>query len=341
MAVQKGGNAFKGQKSWVDDIEDEAQNDIDEWIESLSEEENEEKSVVHHTYSENPKNELEIVAFDFYLSRQAMLCTEATLTFYRNTMGRIITWLEAKEITKIEQIKAPIIRQFMADLAARELKAWTIHGYARVLRTFLLFSYNEGHMTERVVFPMPRLGKQRLPVLNAEQVKKLLKICKAPREKALVLFMVDTGLRLREVINLNWGDVNLQTGTIIVQIGKGNKSRLVAAGAQTCRALFILKKIERSEPSKPVFQTRSGTRLTRMGLRSIFTRLSNQVDFHVSPHMLRRTCATLALKAGQDLVTVQATLGHTSIETTRNYIQLLDEEIIATQRRLSPIDHLK
>ncbi len=343
MAVKKGVSGQYEQKSLIYDEEREAQKNIAEWIDGLGETDvgEPEREIVHHTYIENPKNELETAALDFYLSREAMLCTVQTMRYYHNLLGRIVAWCEERGITKPDQITTSVVRQLMAELASRNLKAWYIHGFARVMRTFLLFCYNEGHTKERVVFPMPRVGKQRLPVLNQEQVKKLIKACKTPREKALILFMVDTGLRLREVINLNWGDVNLQTGTIVVRIGKGNKSRLVAAGAQTCRSLLVLKKVENCNSSRPVFQTRSETRLTPMGLRSILTRLSKTVGFSVSAHMLRRTCATLALKAGQDLVTVQATLGHTSVETTRNYIQLLDEEVLASQRRLSPVDHLK
>ena len=293
------------------------------------------------TVAPHVSTDFENIALDFYLSRQAMLCTPATMRFYHNLLGRILEWFAQNGIEHPDQITQKTVRSFLSEQTQRELKAWTIHGFARVLRTFLKFCYNEHYMKEAVLFPMPRLGKQRLPVLNADELQQLIRVCKMPREKALVMFMADTGLRLREVIGLNWGDVNLETGVIVVRIGKGNKSRLVAAGAQTCRALLVLKKYEKCDNNLPVFQTRSGTRLAPMGLRSILNRLSKDVGFHVGAHMLRRTCATLALKAGQDLVTVQATLGHTSIETTRGYIQLLDEEILVNQRRLSPIDHLK
>ena len=347
MAVKNGGTSKYGQKSHQNPNGSLSTEDIRTWIDGIIDVDEKDAPSTDtkvippkKRLQTDSKNELDTAILDFYLSRQAMLCTAQTMRFYHFTLGRFSRWLENEEITSPKQIIPSVIRKFMSELASNNLKAWSIHSYARVIRTFLRFCYQEKIIEEPVKFPMPRLGRQRLPVLNADQLRQLIKVCKTPREKALVLFMADTGLRLSEVINLNWADINLETGMIVVRVGKGNKARLVAAGSQTCRALLALKKREDCNDYKPVFQTKSGKRLQPFGLRSIFTRLSKAVGFNVGAHIMRRTCATLALKAGQDLVTVQATLGHASIETTRGYIQLLDEEIIENQRRFSPIDHL-
>jgi len=196
-------------------------------------------------------------------------------------------------------------------------------------------------MPTPVKVDVPPVGRQRLPFLTASQVKQLLDVCDS-RDRAMILLMVDSGLRRQEVCNLNKSDLDLETGGIHVRQGKGHKDRITAIGATTRRAILLyIRIIPNQADNAPLFQTQDGYRLTGDGIQSIFRRLSKVAGFKVSAHMLRRTFATLALKAGLDVVSLQSLLGHSSLETTRRYIQLLDDDLLQAHHQYSPIDNLR
>jgi integrase len=83
---------------------------------------------------------------------------------------------------------------------------------------------------------MPRLERKRLPVLTADELRQILKACNV-RDKALVLFLVDSGLQRVEVIRLNWSDVDMQSGLVRMRQEKGKNDRSAVIGATTRRAL--------------------------------------------------------------------------------------------------------
>lgn len=275
---------------------------------------------------------------DFILSRQAMQCSQETVRFYRLTSGKFITWLEAHGITAPQDVNTRHVRQYLALYADKS--DWYLNGIARAIRTLVRFWHREGYLPQPVTFDMPRVRQKRLPFLTAEQVKQVLNVCDM-REKAIILFLVDSGLRRREFCNLNRQDIDLQTGGVIVRQGKGKKDRLAVIGSTTRRALLrYFAVVPNKAPEAPAFQTRNGTRFTPSGLGSFFLRLSKRAGIHLTPHALRRTFATLALQGGMDLVSLQTLLGHSDISTTRQYIQWLDEDLLNAHRRASPVDNL-
>jgi site-specific recombinase XerD len=275
---------------------------------------------------------------DFMLSRQAMQCTPKTLENYTWSLTKFVTYLEQQGITHPEQVSAHHVRLYLAQFADR--KSNTLHTLAAHIKTLLRFWRKEGYAAA-VTFEMPKARQERLPFLDAEQVTRLLAICDV-RERALVALMVDSGLRRQEVCNLKRGDIDLRSGAVVVRQGKGRKDRLAFIGANTRRALlaFIRSQANQADDA-PLFQTQSGGKFSGVGLRSLFVRLSRKAGFKVTPHMLRRTFATLSLQNGMDIVSLQTLMGHENLETTRRYIQWLDGDLLEAHRKASPIDNLK
>ncbi len=231
---------------------------------------------------------------DFVLSRQAMRCTQNTLTFYGYTAGKFLTWLEGQNVTTPAEVDARHVRAFLAELIASGKSDWTVNDNARAIRTLLRFWHAEGYLPAPVTFAMPKVEKKRLPCLTAEQVQTVLAACNNPRDKAVILLMVDTGLRRSEVIGLNWGDMDIATGLARVTRGKGGKARSVVIGVTTRRALLAY----------------------------------------------RRTFVILSLRAGMDVLHLQALLGHSSLEIVQHYAQMVDDDLLESHRMHSPIDNL-
>jgi site-specific recombinase XerD len=276
---------------------------------------------------------------DFILSRQAMNCTPATLEFYRHTAGVFLAWCENQGVTGPEQVTARLIRGYLAGLLARNLADTTLHAHARAIRTLVRFWQAENYIPELIHFEMPKLEKKRLPVLTAEELTRILKVCDV-RSKAIILFMVDSGLRRTETVRLNWGDVDMQTGLVRVKQGKGKKDRSAVIGATTRRALLAYRRTL-TDREGALFQTRDGRRFVSDGFIQIFNRLEKRTGIHITPHVLRRTFTILSLRAGMDPLHLQALGGWASLTMVSHYAQMVDEDLLQAHKAHSPVDSLR
>lgn len=275
---------------------------------------------------------------DFILSRQAMNVTKATLAFYNFTVGKFLAWVEQRGITSPEEITARYVREFVAEQVAKGNADTTVWNYARAIRTMFLFWHREGYLSVMVRFDLPKKAKKRLPVLNAEQLQQLLKVCNV-RDKAIVLFMADSGLRREEVVKLNWDDVDMQNGLVKVKEGKGRKDRSAVIGVTTRRALLAYRRtlVDRDGV---LFRTKTGIRFTGSGLLRVFQRLTKATGIHVTPHAMRRTFTILSLRAGMDVLHLQGLGGWESLDLVYHYAQMVDEDLLQAHKAHSPIDSL-
>ncbi len=276
---------------------------------------------------------------DFMLSRQAMLCTDGTMGFYQYTLGKFLKWIEDQGVISPDEVNARYVRAYLAEMSG--YSDTTLHGLARAVKTLLRFWYDEGYLAQPVKFAMPRLSSKRLPCLDVDQLKKVLKACIKPRDKALIMLLADSGLRRSEALALNWDDLDIQSGLVRVKRGKGGKARSVVIGATTRRALLSYSRtLKNRDDDSPLIQTDEGTRLSKPGLRSALLRVGKRAGIHVSPHMLRRTFATLSLRAGMDVLHLQALLGHAGLEMVQHYAQMIDDDLLKEHKKHSPIDNL-
>ena len=276
---------------------------------------------------------------DFILSRQAANCTPATLEFYRHTAGAFLSWCESQGVTTPAEVTARLVRAFLAGLLAAGRADTTLHANARAIRTLVRFWKAENYIPEIIRFDMPKLEKKRLPVLTAEQLQTILKACSV-RDRAIVLFMADSGLRRAEVCALNWEDIDMRSGAVFVARGKGRKPRVSRIGATTRRALLAYRRTI-PERDGALFKTPRGTRLTGEGLRLVFRRISKRTGIHVTAHAMRRTFTILALRAGMGELYLMRLLGHASLEMVEYYASLEHDDLLQAHKDHSPIDRLK
>ena len=286
------------------------------------------------------KSNLSDASLDFFLSRRAINCSPATIKWYEFTLGKILDWFEEHGIQTPEQISGFLIRTLLGEMAARGYSDSYIHSYARVLRTFVGFLYDEKYIQEPINFLMPKLVKKKMQRYTEDEIDKILRACKDRRDKAFILLMIDSGLRRAEVLALNWSDIDLSSGIVRVVRGKGGKPRSVVIGIETRRALLKYRSEVNSGANQPVFQTISGKRFTAGGLRSWLLRISKRADINITPHALRRTFATLSIRGGMNLVHLQGLMGHASITTTRDYVGLTEEDLLRAHKKHGPVDRL-
>lgn len=277
---------------------------------------------------------------DFYLSRQAQNAAVNTLLFYQQTAGRFLTWIEGQGLTAPHEVTARHVREYLVTLQDRSDR--TRNAHARAIKTLLIFWHKEEYMPARVTFEMPKIHKKRLPKLDADQLKYILSKCNT-RDRALLSLMADSGLRRAEVSALNWTDIDIQTGIVIVQKGKGGKARITRIGATTRRYLLAMRRKDKvTRNDSPVFRSKlTGQRLTGVGIMLAFRRLSARTGVEVTAHAMRRTFTILALRAGMDALHVQGLGGWTSLEMVEYYASLEADDLLKAHEQHSPVDNLK
>ena len=142
--------------------------------------------------------------------------------------------------------------------------------------------------------------------------------CNTTRERALFETLLSSGLRISELISMNVGDVNLETKTIKVRHGKGDKSRTTYINSIAAKYLaeFLV-----GSADDPVFTNSRGGRITDDGARYVLNAIAKRAGVtNVHPHRFRRTFATNLAARGMEVQTIQKLLGHTNINTTMVYV---------------------
>ncbi|MCH8338772.1 MAG: tyrosine-type recombinase/integrase [Chloroflexi bacterium] len=165
------------------------------------------------------------------MSREATLCSPETIDFYRRMLKPFLALANGSPPTN------HMVREFLSTVAHRDVSSATVHAHARAVRAFLRFAYEEDWIEEPVTVRMPRVEQKRMEVLSREDVKQVLRVC-GTRDHALVLTLIDSGVRRGEALALNWEDVDLHIGSVHVRRGKGGKARVTYLGAKTRRALL-------------------------------------------------------------------------------------------------------
>jgi integrase/recombinase XerC len=162
------------------------------------------------------------------------------------------------------------------------------------------------------------------------------------RDRAILELLYAAGLRVSELVGLDWPDVDLSARVLRV-MGKGSKERMVPFGRPAAEALRRWLEIWESvrdamDGGEPVFLNHQGTRLTDRSVRRVIDRWVDAaaVARGVHPHTLRHTFATHLLENGADLRSVQMMLGHADISTTQIYTHINRERLRKIYRDFHP-----
>jgi integrase/recombinase XerD len=267
---------------------------------------------------------------------------------YRDTIRLLVLFLAAALRKQVEEL-------LIADLSADHLRGFLIHieqgrGCATATRNQRLAAVHAlvrfiaqrnpehlGWCTEICMVAFKRAPKVPITYLEKDEMDALLA---APdrsttlgrRDGVLLLFLYNSGARAEEAASLTVGDLTLHgkdSGQSFVRLhGKGNKVRLCPLWASLARELQPF--VHGRANDDRVFVNRSGQPLTRFGVHEIVTRHARSLkdrfpELHrkrPTPHTIRHTCATHLLRAGVDINTIRAWLGHASLNTTNVYAEV-------------------
>ena len=239
----------------------------------------------------------------------------------------------------VEDISPAIVRQFLDHIehdrhcsgATRNLRLSAIHSLARFIG-----AHSPVHLSwcgEVRSIPFKKTAKTMVGYLEKLEMDALLaapdrRTIIGARDYALLLFLYNSGARADEVAKLTIGRLRLIEPSSVRILGKGNKVRVCPLWSKTSSVLTRL--VNGRNANETVFLGRTNQPMTRFGINRIVTRYgelaatSNPTmkDKRISPHLVRHTTAVHLLRAGVDINTIRAWLGHVSLDTTNIYAEV-------------------
>ena len=238
------------------------------------------------------------------------------------------------------------IRGYLSE-AMRTLTRATVQRRLFAIKAF--FRWREtmaGAASPARALRSPRTQRRLPAILSEDDVRRLLEADAeepspaALRDRAILETLYSSGLRVSELVGLNWRDIDDDVGMVLVRSGKGNKDRMVPIGEP---ALDALKAWRRAMPvawelDGPVITNLRGGRLTTRAVENILAQriVAAGLGASITPHGLRHCFATHMLNSGADLRSIQEMLGHASLATTQRYTHVSVNRLREVYRRAHP-----
>lgn len=209
-----------------------------------------------------------------------------------------------------------------------------------ILKSFAKFIKKELKI-DFEVFDPPKTSKILPVFLTKDEVRRLLEISKNHlRDFTIITFLIYTGVRVGELVNLKIEDVNLE-GRYVKIRGKGDKERLVPLSNELTAILSTY--IEKKRGETFLFESNRHKKFSPLTIQLMvrkYAKLAN-IPKKITPHKLRHTFATLALESGISPITIGELLGHSSLNTTMKYTHVTNKLAMDAVKKISEFTDLK
>jgi integrase/recombinase XerD len=314
-----------------------------------------------------------IIGFSNHKTAEGL--TERSVDSYKRDLEQWATYageLEVAQITK-QDIEAYLFylrteyvpHRFGGD--TRALSPKTLRNIYITLASFFTWASREFRVQNPMKeIPAPRFQNAPIEPFTLDDVQRMLKACvysreadpvnrrrfvmrrpTANRDQAIILTLVDTGLRALELCSLKIENFDSKRGKLEIKHGieggaKGGKGRSVYLG-KTARASvwrYLAGREDENEPEAPLFAVSRFRPFNPASLRHLIKRIAERAGVKDAyPHKFRHTFAITYLRAGGDVFTLQMLLGHGSLDMVRHYAQIAQVDVEQAHRKASPVDN--
>ena len=288
-----------------------------------------------------------ICAYENYLTKVKQASAN-TVASYMRDVRQYATWLQNHEETDVVNATQLNISQYLSHLEQEGRTAATVSRTLASLKNFYSYVVSAGFLekTPALDIHVDR-GEKKLPqILTGREIELLLAQpnCvdfKGYRDKAMLEVMYATGIRVTELIDLNFEDVNLDLG--IVKCAGSKKSRAIPLYPAALRALTVylrdVRPVMIADPKETaLFVNISGGRMSRQGFWKIlkFYQTKAGIDKEITPHTLRHSFAVHLLENGADLGSLQELMGHSDISSTQLYTHMVNQKLKSVYEKCHP-----
>ncbi len=275
-----------------------------------------------------------------------------TIRAYQSDILSFLLWLDN---TPIEETNHTKLKDYLVFIQRFNYSKTTLSRKIAAIRTFYRFLYREKIIETNPANSVhaPKRNKSLPKFLTGQEIEQILNNIKIDtpagyRNRVILELLYATGMRVSELSNLNFGNLNLAENEITV-MGKGAKERIVLVSSRAKDFLekylrtvrFMIPeegtKIEENENS-PIFINKTGFRLQPQSIRTALNDIVKKIELpkKVTPHVFRHSFATKLLENGADLRVVQELLGHASISNTQIYTHVSTERLKAVYDSTHP-----
>lgn len=277
-----------------------------------------------------------------------------TLQEYKNNLRYFRKWVECEYQSNGNCVAVDIdlFKKYLYYMQnEKEYNPFTINIRLRTMKTYLKWLYGEKYISVDINLKVKKVKVPQdftLPLKDID-VKKLLGGCDTSiyagfRDYCTIVLILDCGIRIHELCALKIDDIDLKQGLVKVnaKTTKTRTARLLPISNKTCKLLRQLIDVSAEGDSGYVFQSTYSGEIKPANISLSLNRIRNKVGIIKSctPYVLRHTFATNAVKVGiMNLFTLQRIMGHSSLITTRKYVQLDTEDLKRNHKKASPLDN--
>jgi len=297
------------------------------------------------------------------LTNEVSNCSPRTIEKRKLLLSKFLWFLRDREIAEIDRMAC---RNFLHYVShghkeaggrwgagwTRETKPSTVNSFHGTLRAFFNWYREE---EDRDSSPMdkvePAINRDdQIQPFSDDQVDRLLRAAAASnhpkRDRAILLFLLDTGVRVSELCDMKLCDLDMM-GYGATVTGKGDKTRRIQFGKNAKKALWQYLHARPHDPDEPLFIAEgghnSGEELRPNGVLQMIRRLGKAAGIEgvrCSPHTFRHTFSIYFLRNGGNQFTLMTLLGHTSLDMTKRYVAIAQADVVAQHRQHSPVDRM-
>ncbi len=285
---------------------------------------------------------------EFLLSRRAEGRSPRTIDDYRRKLTIWHRWLQTTSVRPVDPFGAEAVKQYSLHLLDEtNLERVSVHGYLATLRAFCSWLVEEGEIAEHpfCALKLPKVPKRQPKPFSRDELRAMVDACRrndehGTRDMAVILVLLDTGMRVSELCGVRLADWE---GNRIRVVGKGDKERFCFLSPTTQRALS--RYVRRGRPDvdndRLFISSLTDEGLTDWGIRQIVERVAQAAGIEgAHPHKFRHTFAIESLRGGMDSLIVQQALGHESLEMTRRYAAVANQDVERAHEKASPVARL-
>ena len=267
----------------------------------------------------------------FIMSLKAKHRSEGTIREYAKAIDNCLEYVNKPE-AEIKPIDLELWQSSMSNLSSASVAQRTsaVREYFKFLYHNEFISRNPAEMLEA-----PQIKNREQSALNGEQVRAMVNAATNERNKAIIMMLAQTGLRIHELANITLEQYESRSSNVLVIRGKGDKDRLVGLADETIKLINSYITNERKDGCEYLFVGNRGNKMDGKNTSAMLkvcarkAGIENWEELHISNHTMRRTFATMMSEADVPIEVISKAMGHSSVAITANrYIKRTEQRAV-------------
>ena len=261
--------------------------------------------------------------------------SKKTFENYNRDLNKFFKFLNDYKIKDIKKITKETVRLYFLKQKNNNISNRTLGRYYSSLNSFFIYSIEHEYIDVNPLkfIDYPKYTKKIPEYIYDYQLEKLLNEKTSEnveielRNKLIIHLLLDTGVRVSELVNIKVHDIDVEE-RIIKVFGKGSKERFVFFTSKTKELLtnYLIKRKEKAITDNLLINY-IGEKLTERCVQKIIKLVGEKIGLDIHPHLLRHTFATDLLNKGADIRMIQELLGHENLETTQIYTHVSNSRV--------------